>query len=78
MPAHLTPAEARRLGIGPPDADAVTGTRRSRGGARRVPASPAECFDCGQRCDGETAQTRHLADTGHRRYQLLLDLGLSD
>jgi hypothetical protein len=26
------------------------------------------------RCDGETAQVRHMADTGHRHYQLLLNL----
>lgn len=79
MPVKMTAAQYRALassaGVTARTGRAPAPARRSRGGDRRpAPVQPAECFDCGERCDGETAQARHLADTGHCRYQLVLVL----
>ena len=69
MPAHLTPAEARALGI---DAPKAGRTRTTRKVARGPYASV--CFDCGEAFTTQAAETRHLNATRHARYQLALVL----
>lgn len=85
MPAHLTPAQAKALGIDPSDARKGTGAGRSRRGGGRSAPSPTECHGllddgslCRTRCDGETAQAKHQAATGHARYQLLITFDQAD
>lgn len=70
MPAHLTPAQARALGIDTP----ATRTRAPKD--RRTADGPylTECADCGERFITRAAEDRHVRDTRHARYQLVLDL----
>jgi hypothetical protein len=72
MAAHLTRAEARALGIdatGKAVDPAPTKPRRRKRDPYRT-----ECFDCGQVFTIAAAETRHLENTGHCRYQLTLNL----
>lgn len=62
--ARLTPAEARALGVDVPARQART-TRRT---ARREYLT--RCHDCGETFPSVAAEDRHLADTGHHRYDL--------
>lgn len=50
-----------------------TGSTRKKGSRKEVagPGLPVVCWACKEPCDGETAQTRHMAETGHHRYQAL-------
>jgi hypothetical protein len=61
--AHLTAAEARALGIDPPPARHRT-TRAALPRARAV----SVCHTCGDRFDTDAGETRHVAATGHVRY----------
>ena len=70
----LTPAQARALGIDPPDA--VTAASAPARRARR-PAGPAHyhtvCHNCGEVFTTQAAETRHLDATRHARYELVLN-----
>ena len=63
--ARLTVAQARSLGVD-------TAARRVRTTARRA-AGPyrTRCVRCGAVFDRQAAEDRHLAATGHGRYDLL-------
>jgi len=71
LTAHLTAAQARRLGIDT-DADrathvAATQPRRTR---RALPGHGVSvCHTCGETFTTAAAETRHVADTGHARYE---------
>lgn len=73
MPVTVSAAQARallaraggRARAQPPAGEPDAPVRR-----RAVePGLELHCYDCGEPAGGETAQSRHLADTGHRRYQ---------
>lgn len=66
MTAHLTAAEARALGIAVPDAVPA----RHRTTRRALPRDRAVsvCHTCGDTFDTDAGETRHVAATGHVRY----------
>jgi hypothetical protein len=69
MTAHLTAAQARRLGIDvPATAARPRATRKALARDRAV----SVCHDCGARFDTEAAETRHVAATFHARYRMEL------
>ena len=74
MPAHLTAAQAKALGIKAGEGDVVAGASKSpaRTRQRRTARGPyaSECFDCGATFDTQASETRHLNATRHARYQL--------
>lgn len=70
--AHLSVAQARALGIDI-DADraahvAATRPRRTRRALARDGAR-STCHSCGATFTTDAAETRHVADTGHHRYE---------
>lgn len=65
MAARITAAEARALDIDVPAASA-----RSRHTARG--AYHTMCHACGEQFTTAAAENRHHADTGHRRYVVML------
>ena len=72
---RLTKAEIRALGINPDEYDAVVSTPRSSRRRTRQTAPGrygSECHDCGAVFTTQAAETRHVAHTGHARYQLTL------
>ena len=64
MTAHLTAAEARKLGLDVPATKKRTTRRTAKGPYLTV------CHDCGETFTTQAAETRHLDDTRHCRYQL--------
>ena len=78
MPAHLTAAQAKALGIEAGGEDVVAGAGKSpaRTRQRRTARGPyaSECYDCGEAFTTQAAETRHLNATHHARYQLVLTL----
>lgn len=76
-PLHLDdlPAAARAR-IKANQAERVEGgevlRRRPGSVAATEPGLPVVCATCGAPADGETAQKRHQADTGHARYECVL------
>lgn len=71
MAAHLTPAQARALGIAVP-----AGARARAPKDRGTAPGPylTECFDCREQFRTRASEDRHHAETKHARYQLVLDL----
>jgi hypothetical protein len=61
--AHLTAAEARRLGI-----DVPAPRRRTTRRALPRAGSVSVCHTCGERFTTDAAETRHVAATFHARY----------
>lgn len=70
MTAHLSTAEARRLGLVGDGASGRSPTAKRSPRARFPYLS--ECHACGEHFTTETAEVRHSDATGHRRYQLIL------
>lgn len=68
MTARMTEAEARALGIEP--APGRSG-RRDRTVARGPYATA--CHDCHELFFTRASEDRHLATTGHARYELVLE-----
>jgi len=68
----LDAATRKRLGLPLKGTNAGGGPRR-KGSRKEVagPGLPVICWTCKEPCDGETAQTKHMAETGHLRYQAL-------
>lgn len=67
MTAHLSAAEARALGIDVPGAGPRP--RMTRRALRRDHAV-STCHDCAATFDTDAAETRHVADTHHARYDV--------
>lgn len=72
MTVNLTAAQARALGIDT-DADraahvAATQPRRTPKTSPRTRADVSTCHTCAERFDTAAAETRHVADTHHARY----------
>lgn len=67
MAAHLTAAQARKLGI-----DTTLGAKRR---VRRTAKGPylTKCKACGEVFDSRAAEDRHLDETRHYRYELILE-----
>lgn len=65
--ARLTPAEARALGLPAPKARARTRTTRK---VVRGQQYHTVCKVCDEEFLTQAAEDRHLADTGHARYEL--------
>jgi hypothetical protein len=65
---QLDAATRKRLGL----PSKATSTRK-KGSRAEVPGPglPVVCWACKEPADGETAQLKHMAATGHRRYQAL-------
>ena len=76
MPAHLTAAQARALGI------AATGAVPARKQATRKAAPRAGtvtvCHVCGERFTGETGEARHTVTARHYRYDWLPFASMTD
>ena len=66
MTVRITPAQARALGVDTPNSRRRS-TRRTASGPYRT-----RCTTCGDVFVSEAAETRHLDDTGHGRYELVL------
>lgn len=66
-PARLTPAEARRLGIDTPRSTSSRSRRTARG------TYHTRCHDCGERFLTVASEGRHLDDTGHHRFEVVID-----
>lgn len=64
--AHLTAAEARKLGLAVPDTTPRRTTRRALPRDRAV----STCHTCGVQFDTDAAETRHVAATFHVRYDV--------
>ena len=79
MPVKLTPAQAKALGVST-DAAEPGAPRRRRGGGRRRAPDPYHtvCQDCGEHFHTAAAETRHLNQTRHACYQLVLQLASVD
>jgi hypothetical protein len=67
MPAHLTPSEARALGIPAPRGRAPKDRSTAKGPYLTV------CKSCGEQFTTMAAEDRHLHETHHIRYQILID-----
>lgn len=65
MTAHLTPAQARALGIG--NTLPVVPRRTTRRALARDRAT-STCHACGATFTTDAAETRHVAATFHARY----------
>jgi len=65
---QLDAATRKRLNL-----PAKTASTRRTGSRKEIagPGLPVVCWYCKEPCDGETAQTKHMAATGHRRFQAL-------
>jgi hypothetical protein len=68
MVVHLTPEQAAKLGINTASSSKPKRNRRVVG----EPGLPIVCATCGEPCDGETAQTRHMAATDHHRFEAVI------
>lgn len=70
MPARLTKAEAKRLGLDVPDE--ATGKRKRT--TRKTGKGPylTICHDCQERFTTQAAEDRHLNETRHARYDFEL------
>ncbi len=68
---QLDPATRKKLGL--PSKAAAGGSGRRKGSRKEIagPGLPVVCYACKEPCDGETAQVKHMAETGHHRYQAL-------
>lgn len=58
MAAHITTKDAARMGLTAPR-------------AKRTPYL-TRCVKCGVTFDTMAGETRHMTDTGHRRFELVL------
>lgn len=67
MAARITAAQARKLGIEAP-AGKVRTRKTAKGPYRTV------CCACETEFHTEASETRHLNETGHGRYRLVLGL----
>jgi hypothetical protein len=68
VPAHLTAAEARALGIA---SSPGTGPRaRTTRHALHRDRAVSTCHDCGESFDTDAAETRHVAEARHYRYDI--------
>lgn len=63
MTAHLTPAQARKLGIDVPDAPKVRQTRKALPGH-----GTSTCCTCGEVFTTIASEDRHVKATLHPRY----------
>lgn len=65
---QLDAATRKRLNL-----PAKTASTRRKGSRKEIagPGLPVVCWYCKEPCDGETAQVKHMAATGHLRYQAL-------
>lgn len=61
----MTEAQARALGLKPPAA------RRKKKGMARAGAK-TRCAECGVEFDGDAAEDRHMVETPHRRFEVVL------
>jgi len=70
--ARLTKAEARKLGL---KQSSSSGTAPSAQGTRRRARTTyhTRCVTCEQRFTTEASEERHLRESGHHRYELVLD-----
>jgi hypothetical protein len=69
MAAHLTPEQARKLGITVPGSPL-----KARMTKRVVKDAPfhTRCVDCQEEFTVEARETEHVAETPHRRFELVL------
>jgi hypothetical protein len=63
MSLNLTEAQARALGLKAPK----TPSKRKKGMARA--GAVTRCVECGATFTGDAAETRHLNETRHARYE---------
>ena len=80
MPAHLTAAEARALGIDPKRGRAIArqaindviDEARGKRTTRKTAPGPYRtvCHDCGEVFTTRAAEDRHVTDAQHWRYEL--------
>jgi hypothetical protein len=68
MPAHLTSAEARALGLPAPPGRGSTKDRRTAGGPYLT-----ICKSCGDQFTSMAAEDRHLHETKHIRYDIIIE-----
>ncbi|MCD6056486.1 MAG: hypothetical protein K0Q89_16 [Thermomicrobiales bacterium] len=69
MSVHLTPDQARKLGID------VKATKRKKTTGRHAPAaecSDTRCCTCGEIFTTIAAEDRHVVETRHARYESVL------
>lgn len=64
----MTEAQARALGLKPPAA-----RRKKKGMARAGAKSRCATPGCGFETDSDAAEDRHIAETGHLRYEAVLE-----
>lgn len=64
MTARISEADARRLGLTAP----TKRSKRTTKGSGRAGAT-SRCHDCELEFTSDAAEGRHLADTGHARYE---------
>ena len=67
MPAHLSESEARALGISAPRGRAPKDRRTAKGPYLTV------CKTCGEEFTTMASEDRHLKETKHIRYYILID-----
>lgn len=74
-PKRMSPAMRAQLAAKAPDAVPVRDPTKRRQGAVKAPGySATRCTRCtDSRFDTQAAEDHHFADTGHGRYELLLD-----
>jgi hypothetical protein len=77
MTVNLTNAEAKRLGITAAEARVSVPAPEAQGLRTRRPKRLylTACHDCAEVFDSMAAETRHLNDTGHHRFNLVLEGG---
>ena len=67
MAARLTPAEAKKLGLDVPQKKAKATRRTAKGAPYHT-----ICKTCGLEFRTQAAEDRHVHDTHHARYELVL------
>lgn len=75
MTARLSAKEAKQLGL--PGVDKTTprkkGKKRDRSTVPAKECAPNRCATCGEVMAGETAEQRHAKETGHLRFESVLE-----